>query len=180
MRLHKNISNQNHNQCLLQHVSVVQVLTQFHSKKQRKMVMRLVKQHTMNMKYANRQMQSTKGKMSYDEMSKHIDKTEPYPKNMAKTKMDSKHLSEQDQEIFMQKAFFKGDKGTVIPKLYHSSTDKEGKKWYQSSALETRKHMVKGQGDFHSKITFNTPYKLTKKDKINIIHKLNNKGKIEK
>jgi len=98
--------------------------------------MRLVKQHDMNIKYANRQFQSKKGIMSRDELNSHIDKTKPYPKNINK----GKKLNEQDHDVFMNKAFFKGRKGTWQPKMYHSSTDKNGKKWFQVSASSTTKH----------------------------------------
>jgi hypothetical protein len=103
------------------------VMTQFHSKAQRKMVMRLVKQHSMNEKHALR------------------GKSEPYP-NLHNRK---NNLSEDDQDIFMKKAFFKGDKGMFIPKMVKSGRfDKDGKPYYKTSMLSTRRHLVKGKGDF--------------------------------
>ena len=103
-------------------------MSQFHSKAQRKKVMQLVKQHKMNERHA------LKGKS---------ESTEPYP-NL----LNRKHnLSEDDQEIFMQKAFFKGDKGMFIPKLVKSgSFDKDGNPYYKTSILSTTRHLVKGKG----------------------------------
>ncbi len=60
-------------------------MAQFKSKKQRKKVMKLVKQHDMNMKFANREIQSKKGTMSREQLDLHIDKNQPYPKNTQKT-----------------------------------------------------------------------------------------------
>ena len=111
-------------------------MSQFKSKAQRKAVMRLLKQYEMNIRYAHKQLQSKKGEMSFNDISKHIDQTMPYPKNIDV----SKRLSEHDHDIFMNKAYFKGRKGIWKPKMFHSSTDKDGKKYYQVSALSTTKH----------------------------------------
>jgi|APSaa5957512535_1039671.scaffolds.fasta_scaffold101932_1 hypothetical protein len=124
-------------------------MTKFKSKAQRKAVMRLVKQDKMNMKHAK------KGKS---------ESTEPYP-NLTKQVLNLKKHDEPAYHLFMKKAFFKGNKGTVIPKLVpNGKFDEHGKPWYTTSVLETRKHLVKGKGDFHYVTKFNTPYKVKKKD----------------
>ena len=150
------------------------VMTQFHSKAQRKMVMRLVKQNQMNERFIKKYESSPKlNGMTNDAKMEYIDKHQPYPKlteqvlNLAKT-------NEDNYDTFMQKAHFKGDKGKVIPKLYHSSTDANGQKWYQTSMLETKKHLVKGKGDFHYVEKFHTPFMHTKKSKRQIRDKLYN------
>ena len=111
--------------------------------------MRLVKQNSMNERHIK------KGKS---------ESTEPYP-NLTKQVLN---LGDDEvgstYDLFMKKAYFKGDKGTVIPKFVPSRLDEHGKQWYSTSALETKKHLVTGQGDFHHVIKFNNPYKVKGKD----------------
>ena len=77
-------------------------MAQFKNKKQRKKVMKLVKQHDQNLRFAHRTIQSKKGTMSANEIHDYIDKHQPYPNHLQQSKDGSKNMTEQEHDLFMK------------------------------------------------------------------------------